>query len=458
MQQSGFGWKGCPKGTEKTGCGMTGSDGKRYYDPRASRCTTRTRSRPASIMQYITTDDVQRFTGSIDANWRPLSWMQNDGTVGVDLAENDAVPRLPPERVPELRRHGARRQRVGQQAQRAATSRRSSTARRVAGANVGELQDVGRRGLHERRGRQRLPRRAACLAPGASALGAGSTGVSWSATTFSAVKTLGYYVQEQIALRDRLFLTAAVRQDQNSAFGTKFQNVKYPKLSVSWLHRTNRSSRDVAWLNSFRFRTRVRVERRAAGVDGGACRRSARRRSTSRRRTRIPERRRRASSANNPGNAFLKPETSTELETGFEADLFNSRLHIDFTHYNKNDERRADQRADSVVGRRAGDDAVAEHRLDAELGQRAPGEHRARRAPRDRVGHDDQLRRTTTTSGSTSASIPGTGKSRIIGAGTANAAARRRSAVRAVVSQLHVQRREQRRHHPAVRGQGRQPR
>ena len=40
-------------------------------------------------MQYITPDDVQRFTGSLDANWRPLHWMQNEGTVGVDLAAVD---------------------------------------------------------------------------------------------------------------------------------------------------------------------------------------------------------------------------------------------------------------------------------------------------------------------------------------------------------------------------------
>lgn len=39
--------------------------------------------------------------------------------------------------------------------------------------------------------------------------------------------------------------------------------------------------------------------------------------------------------AANPGNAFLRPEKSTELETGFEADMFGGRLHIDFTHYDK---------------------------------------------------------------------------------------------------------------------------
>ena len=45
----------------------------------------------------------------------------------------------------------------------------------------------------------------------------------------------GTYIQEQAAIRDRMFLTAAIRQDQNSAFGSNFQQVVYPKFAVSWL-------------------------------------------------------------------------------------------------------------------------------------------------------------------------------------------------------------------------------
>src|SRR4029079_9634967 len=48
-------------------------------------------------------------------------------------------------------------------------------------------------------------------------------------------KTLGLFVEEAVALNDRMFLTAAVRTDQNSAFGTNFQRVYYPKASLSWI-------------------------------------------------------------------------------------------------------------------------------------------------------------------------------------------------------------------------------
>ena len=70
------------------------------------------------------------------------------------------------------------------------------------------------------------------LAPGGQTVGSGAVkGASNQSPT--ATKTLGYYAQEQVALRDRLFLTAAFRYDQNSAFGTKFKGVAYPKFSAS---------------------------------------------------------------------------------------------------------------------------------------------------------------------------------------------------------------------------------
>ncbi|HEX4681584.1 MAG TPA: TonB-dependent receptor plug domain-containing protein, partial [Gemmatimonadaceae bacterium] len=39
------------------------------------------------IMQVYTEEDIQRTLGSINANWRPLAWMSNEGTVGMDLAD-----------------------------------------------------------------------------------------------------------------------------------------------------------------------------------------------------------------------------------------------------------------------------------------------------------------------------------------------------------------------------------
>src|SRR5581483_3675460 len=44
---------------------------------------------PAQIFQSLSELGQQRFIGSADANWRPFTWMQNQGTVGLDF--NDAT-------------------------------------------------------------------------------------------------------------------------------------------------------------------------------------------------------------------------------------------------------------------------------------------------------------------------------------------------------------------------------
>src|SRR5690606_32153235 len=53
--------------------------------------------------------------------------------------------------------------------------------------------------------------------------------------SFSENKSIGYFLQEQIGFRDRLFLTAAVRADDNSSFGESFDWIYYPKFAFSWV-------------------------------------------------------------------------------------------------------------------------------------------------------------------------------------------------------------------------------
>jgi hypothetical protein len=47
--------------------------------------------------------------------------------------------------------------------------------------------------------------------------------------------TLGLFVQQQFGYRDRIFLTGALRADDNSAFGDDYDLAYYPKLSASWV-------------------------------------------------------------------------------------------------------------------------------------------------------------------------------------------------------------------------------
>ena len=64
--------------------------------------------------------------------------------------------------------------------------------------------------------------------------------VSQAATTTagqskSEQTSLGFFVQEQVGWQDKLYVTAAVRVDDNSAFGQDFSLVVYPKASLSYI-------------------------------------------------------------------------------------------------------------------------------------------------------------------------------------------------------------------------------
>jgi TonB-linked SusC/RagA family outer membrane protein len=277
------------------------------------------------IFQTYTEEDVQRTTGSINASWRPFNWMQNEGTVGMDLAarQDPFVCRFN-----ECPDQGTLRQgSVGDQTSNyrnfsaKATSSGSWQARNwlnlktTVGGDYTNIESdfTGASGTN--------------LPPGAQVVGSAATrlGTNQLAT---ATKTLGVYAQEQFAVHDRLFITAAVRSDQNSAFGTNFQRVLYPKLSASWILSDESFFPHVGWLNQFRLRSAYG----ASGVQPGATSSLQTFATTT---VNVANLDRPGLRANALGNPDLKPETSAEIETGFDTRLLNNRVSVEFTYYRK---------------------------------------------------------------------------------------------------------------------------
>lgn len=267
-------------------------------------------------------------------NWRPLSWLQGQGTVGVDLSNNDQFHVC---RLNECPSQGAT-SRVGnvfdlKQNRRNFSAKVASTATWQPRTWANVKTSVGSEYTNIEVDSNFAQGRS--LAPGASTLQATSTFVSYAAGQPTAVKTLGYYVQEQLALRDRMFLTVAARSDQNSAFGTKFQHVLYPKASLSWVISDESFFPQFSWMNSFRLRTAYG----ANGVQPGATAALQTFLAATQTITKadgvtgtdLP-----GLTANQPDNSKLRPEYSGELESGFETDLLNRRVHLDYTYYKKN--------------------------------------------------------------------------------------------------------------------------
>ncbi|MGH7620948.1 MAG: TonB-dependent receptor domain-containing protein, partial [Gemmatimonadaceae bacterium] len=287
---------------------------------------------PGDIMQAGSQNDVQRTIGSFDANWRPLSWMSNQGTLGVDLANIDffhlcGLNQCPPQnataRVGNVQDNRSDFRNLSAKVVSTSTwnARSWANLKTTIGGDYTNLEqdNVNSNG-------QTLP-------PGASTVGAASS-VGANETQPTATKTLGIYAQEQGSFRDRLFLTVAARSDQNSAFGTNFQHVLYPKASASWLMSDESFFPHYDWLDQFRLRTSygasgvqpgrtqglVQFSPGTVTIDGHSV--------TSGKDT--P-----ALTSNNPGNANLKPEKSAEIEAGFDAQVLQNRVHIEYTYYNK---------------------------------------------------------------------------------------------------------------------------
>jgi TonB-linked SusC/RagA family outer membrane protein len=136
--------------------------------------------------------------------------------------------------------------------------------------------------------------------------------------------TVGFFIQEQVGWRDRLFLTAAVRADDNSAFGENFDLVYYPKVSASWVI-TEESFWNVDWINSLRFRGAYGES--GQQPDAFAALRTFEARPDP---TGVA-----AVTPQSAGNPDLGPERGKEIEVGFDLSLLNSRVEVDFTYYNQ---------------------------------------------------------------------------------------------------------------------------
>jgi outer membrane receptor protein involved in Fe transport len=150
--------------------------------------------------------------------------------------------------------------------------------------------------------------------------------------------TYGRFAEERLGLHERLYFTAAVRNDNSSAFGVQFKNIYYPKFSTSWVLSEEPFFPRIEWLSSLRLRGAWGE----SGLHPGPL--DALQYYLSQAVT--------VQNADQPGitqpdtlgNKRLKPERTEEWELGFDADVLK-RVHFEFTFYDKTSH-------DALIGRR----------------------------------------------------------------------------------------------------------
>jgi outer membrane receptor for ferrienterochelin and colicin len=136
------------------------------------------------------------------------------------------------------------------------------------------------------------------------------------------VVTAGFFFENRVGVANNLFVTLGLRVDGNSAFGKSLGLQPYPKVSASYV--LSDASFWPRSLGAMKLRAAWGQAGRAPGAfDAVKTYNAIRYGGTS---GFLPL---------NLGDSTLGPERSTELELGFDAQLWNNRLSAEVTHYSR---------------------------------------------------------------------------------------------------------------------------
>jgi TonB-linked SusC/RagA family outer membrane protein len=136
------------------------------------------------------------------------------------------------------------------------------------------------------------------------------------------VVNAGLFFQEQVGWKDRVFLTAGLRIDGNSAFGEDFGLQTYPKLGISYVLSDHAFWPSEQW-ETFKLRAAIGESGKAPGAFDAV-------------RTWDPiagDEAKPGFSPNQIGNPKLGPERTREFEVGFETSAFAGRHSLDVTYF-----------------------------------------------------------------------------------------------------------------------------
>ena len=307
---------------------------------------------PAYTYQEKVQQQNNRFIGAVNVNWRPKSWLQARLDIGQDFndrVEDNLLNRGEGPPITANYRFGfAENDRTNDKnftANVSSTATWSITPSYILKSTVGAQYVDYRRDGNGAVGQ--------ILAPG-TVDPTGGQQIS-VANLYVPTRTLGQFIEEALAINDRLYLTVAARTDQNSAFGTNFQNIVYPKFSASWVTSDESWFRAPKALHLDYFRLRLAYGK--SGVQPGT---TDALRSYSSVLTNIRQTDAVSVVYSAIGNADLRPEQTSEIETGFEARFLRGRLTVDYTYYDK---KTKDALISAIVAPSAGAAAIVRRNL-----------------------------------------------------------------------------------------------
>ncbi len=275
----------------------------------------------------------ERFTGNGSINWTPIAWLHLTGEGGLDNSNaNNSQYQYPGEGTNKAAAWGpnAAQNYSGIDIYKTNTLQYTATLRAAAtrqlSSSIGTQTTVGAQWF--RTASDQLFGEGYGLGVGATTPTAASQRLASTTTTQNA--TYGYYVQEQLSLRgEKLFITGSARTDLNSSFGRNVGNTVYPSANASYVISEESWFRKPAIVDQLRLRATMgqaglQPSTTAAlaflspltyPISGGSEIAGL--------------------TIASIGNAALRPEVTTEVESGFDLAMLKGRLNVEFTYFNK---------------------------------------------------------------------------------------------------------------------------
>ena len=279
---------------------------------------------PAELFAQRNSQATERFIGGLTGNWRPLAWLSTRATLGYDVTNRQDVQFWPTGQVADYleNRAGLKYDNRFQITQTSVDL--AASARFKLSPALGSKTSVGGQFYRDYATGTFTTGRG--LPAGSETItGAGSTEAR---DTTVESRSLGTYVEQEFAIKERLYVTGALRFDDNSAFGENFDATIYPKASVSWLVSEEPFFSRSGFLSTLRLRGAFGVSGQQPGTTDAL-------------RYFTPVSGKRGGVAGTGltfgslGNQDLKPERSREFEVGLDASVLSERVSLEFTYYNK---------------------------------------------------------------------------------------------------------------------------
>lgn len=279
---------------------------------------------PGDIFQQTNEQVVHRYIGSINPTYSPTSWLTTRAALGLDFTSGTETNRCLRDQCPNFGQNRLGFVSTSRTRNFQYTGEATATATfRMFGdylfRTVGGFQYVQVSSDNVNASTSQLP-------PGAQTISQGSVPGAAEGTTIA--RTAGYFLEQNIQVFDRIDIRASVRGDQNSAFGKNFGTVLYPGAGVSYRMQEEKWFPFKSVINQFR----VRGSWGQAGLRPGTT-------------AALPffgANQYRANATDSPGLIFqqlgdldLRPETVTEREFGADLNMWNDRLTLTVTRYNK---------------------------------------------------------------------------------------------------------------------------